>query len=361
MYRAQSPARTESRMECPGTPKKPCRLESAECQTPHIRAKELPAISDVSTACPSSGGYRDLNSGHGLFRQSADLGSIQDATIDPSNPAADFEAFKAFFSSGLADEAMGDWEAPSSFRGGAPGPSASTWALDTCLHTPCGAGSGVSDTKVPTVPHLHAVPRLLRALQQKNIDALMAALTEDPDSATIPFVERDMEPPVCAAVRLRCPAAMVAALLDRGADPGADDMWGNTAMKYLQQSSCLMASSADYVAEVQELLLRHGAKHDVNFEPSVDEFMWEGIFAQWPPGDASDDNHDDSAMSEVSTACPSADEFMWEGTFAQWPPGEGSHLQWSHEQVADLIELESMLSSEPAGGRHDVRAGVISI
>ena len=66
MHREQSPARVAVRVECPGTPRKPHRLETAEFQTPGIRVKELPAVSDVSTACPSSGGFQELDLDLGL-------------------------------------------------------------------------------------------------------------------------------------------------------------------------------------------------------------------------------------------------------------------------------------------------------
>jgi hypothetical protein len=250
----------------------------------------------------------------------------------------DFEAFKAFFHSGPANGTVTDYDAPSISHGGALESKTmnppSVAAMPDCPCTPRGA-TPETDAELPTVPHPHTAPCLLKALQQKDLSALIAALLEDPDSATMPFMEHNVEPPVCAAVRLGCPAVMIAALLERGADPEADDMWGNTAMRHLQRQKCSTASTAEYVAEVEELLLKNGAKHS-NAEPSVDELMLQDTLAQWPetyfwptqPGEASGGIHGAPQLP------------------SEWDP------QFTLEQVEDLARLASWSRSEPVNSKH---------
>merc|ERR1712046_248785 len=103
-----------------------------------------------------------------------------------------------------ADKTITDCDAPSILNRRAPAPNmmhqSVTATPDVCPRILRGAATWASNAEVPTVPHPHAAPCLLEALQKNNLDALMAALTDHPDSATLPFMEHNMEPPVCAAV-----------------------------------------------------------------------------------------------------------------------------------------------------------------
>jgi hypothetical protein len=251
----------------------------------------------------------------------------------------DFEAFKDFFSSGPDERTIANCDNPS-IPDGLASHSQIMHAslapmLDVCPRTPRGTTASVTDTEVPTVPHPHTAPCLLEALQKKDVDALMAALTEDPGSAMMPFMEHNMEPPLCAAVRLRCPADMIAALLERGADPEADDMWGNTAMRHLQQQKSSTTSCAEYVAKVEELLLKQGAKQS-HPELSMDELMLQDTFAQWPKL-----RFGPTQRNEACDGGISAPQFLDE-----W------HLQLTSEQVEDLFHLASWSRSEPAARKH---------
>jgi hypothetical protein len=277
-----------------------------------------------------------LDLGFGAADQHSAFGSVHNTKFDfdilPT--PGDFEAFKAFFCSGPADTTITDCNAPGIVHEAAQGSTMTHLSVatpDACLRTLWGAAT--SGAEVPSVPHPHSAPCLLKALQQQNLDALTTALTEDPDSATIPFIEHNMEPPVCAAVRMRCPAAMVAVLLEFGADPQADDMWGNTAMQHLQRQKRTRASSLEYMAEVEELLLAKGAKLDCNLEPSVDELMLQSALAPWP-SNVLDGVHGSPQLHR------------------EW------HLQWTCEQVEDLAQLENMLRSDPVGSNH--MTGVVS-
>jgi hypothetical protein len=236
---------------------------------------------------------------------------------------SDFESFKAFFHSGPADSAITHCEAATIFDAGAQGSQMMHPSLaplpDTCPCTPHSTASA-TNALVPTVPHRLEAPCLLKALQQNDLDALMAALTEDPDSATMPFMEHNMEPPVCAAVRLCCPAVMIAALLERGADPEADDMWGNTAMQHLQRQKLLTPSCTEHLAEVEGLLLKRGAQHG-NTKSSIDKLMLQGTLAQWPTM-----GFGPMQPGEVSSGIRGAPQL----------PGEWG-MQFTSEQVEDLI------------------------
>jgi len=53
-------------------------------------------------------------------------------------------------------------------------------------------------------------------------------LSADSLVAKTPFWDHDVEPPLCAAVRLRCDTCIVKALLDNDADPEAIDSRGRT-------------------------------------------------------------------------------------------------------------------------------------
>jgi hypothetical protein len=67
---------------------------------------------------------------------------------------------------------------------------------------------------------------LLKALLEKSIDQVSAALLKDPSQAKEPFWDHDCEPPLCCAVRLECSVHIVKLLLDHGADPEATNVRG---------------------------------------------------------------------------------------------------------------------------------------
>jgi len=74
---------------------------------------------------------------------------------------------------------------------------------------------------------------LLRALQQDSIEAVREMCGGDHEVARDPLMESGFEPPLCAAVRLRCGSEVLALLLEHGAEVDATDMNGRTPLAIL--------------------------------------------------------------------------------------------------------------------------------
>ena len=62
---------------------------------------------------------------------------------------------------------------------------------------------------------------------------MRAALAEDSQVAAFPFWDHDVEPPLCAAVRLGCSIEIVSALLEGGAEVDQASMQGKTPLQVL--------------------------------------------------------------------------------------------------------------------------------
>jgi len=69
------------------------------------------------------------------------------------------------------------------------------------------------------------------ALAKNDLVKVCSCLKEDANAATDPFWDHDVEPPLCAAVRLRCDARIIKALLDSDANPEAVDSHGQTPLQ----------------------------------------------------------------------------------------------------------------------------------
>lgn len=76
-------------------------------------------------------------------------------------------------------------------------------------------------------------PRLLHALKQQSLDLVMEALLDDPEAASTPFMDHNVEPPLCAAVRYCCGPEIVQALLLHGAVVDAADINNRTPLALL--------------------------------------------------------------------------------------------------------------------------------
>lgn len=94
-------------------------------------------------------------------------------------------------------------------------------------------------TELPGAPRDTAPPRLLAALRRHSLEEARAALEEDPSAAGTPFVDHGWEPPLCAAVRLGCAAAILALLVERGADASDTDCYKRTPLAILDDNSIL--------------------------------------------------------------------------------------------------------------------------
>jgi len=80
----------------------------------------------------------------------------------------------------------------------------------------------------PRAPCQSKLPPLLKSLAANDLRKVRECLSADSLVANTPFWDHDVEPPLCAAVRLRCDTCIVNALLDNGADPEAIDSCGRT-------------------------------------------------------------------------------------------------------------------------------------
>jgi len=85
----------------------------------------------------------------------------------------------------------------------------------------------------PPAPRRGKPPPLLMALQANDLVKVRSCLAADAEVATVPFWDHDVEPPLCAAVRLRCDSRIVKTLLDSDANPEAMDSIGRTPLKIL--------------------------------------------------------------------------------------------------------------------------------
>lgn len=75
-----------------------------------------------------------------------------------------------------------------------------------------------------------------KALQRNSVDEIRAVLDKTPKAASEPFFDRDFEPPLCCAVRLRCDAGIIQLLVEHGANPKATDKHGLTPYELLQEA-----------------------------------------------------------------------------------------------------------------------------
>uniref|UniRef100_A0A7S4QYZ4 Uncharacterized protein n=1 Tax=Alexandrium monilatum TaxID=311494 RepID=A0A7S4QYZ4_9DINO len=103
-------------------------------------------------------------------------------------------------------------------RCGTPPPALRRPMLVTPPSSPCGGRGG--RTTPPPTRKAAGRPPLLRALQANSIQMAQRVLKADPDAAAgLSWDDSMREPPLCAAVRLKCGAELVQLLMEHGADP----------------------------------------------------------------------------------------------------------------------------------------------
>uniref|UniRef100_A0A7S4QXA3 Uncharacterized protein n=1 Tax=Alexandrium monilatum TaxID=311494 RepID=A0A7S4QXA3_9DINO len=101
---------------------------------------------------------------------------------------------------------------------GTPTPALRQPMFVTPPSSPCG-GRGEHTMPPPSRKAAGRLP-LLRALQANSIQMAQRVLKADPDAAASLLWDDSMrEPPLCAAVRLKCGAELVQLLMEHGADP----------------------------------------------------------------------------------------------------------------------------------------------
>lgn len=119
----------------------------------------------------------------------------------------------------------------------------------------------------------------------QDLEAVRHVLAEEPDSATSPFWDHDVEPPLCAAVRLRCCDAIVSLLLAHGADVNSEDVHGRTPWMIVRASRLRDAQQAlapdfDRFA-VERVLLNAGASSTSSELPSFRVGNVEALDEHW--------------------------------------------------------------------------------
>jgi len=78
----------------------------------------------------------------------------------------------------------------------------------------------------PPAPRRGEPPPLLKALERNDFTEVRLCLNAAADAARFPFWDHDVEPPLCAAVRMGCDQCIIQALLECGADLEAMDSSG---------------------------------------------------------------------------------------------------------------------------------------
>jgi len=174
-------------------------------------------------------------------------------------------------------------------------------ALATPPSTPRRLAEDPTVCKTPPVaPVRSKPPPLLHGIDEPQLRRCGRALLEEPESARTPFWNHDVEPPLCAAVRLFCSAEIISLLLVHGADVNCEDFHGLSPLTVLRSSrlEAAQTSSAqgfDSTA-VEQALLNAGATGAANdgvmmgtpWEQTSAPFLWEsdgGMYLPWalPP------------------------------------------------------------------------------
>jgi len=120
----------------------------------------------------------------------------------------------------------------------------------------------------PDVPNISTAKRgLLGAIACGSIKDIASFLDDDPDAAWMPMFDHNVEPPICAAVRLGCNTQIFDLLIARGADPTIVNKFGKNALEILasrprrkDMPSHMLVKTEEWVRKVGMLLLAAGCK-----------------------------------------------------------------------------------------------------
>lgn len=66
----------------------------------------------------------------------------------------------------------------------------------------------------------------MKAMLSNSVDEVRSVLSDDPEAAQQPMWDDNVEPALCAAVRLKCSPEIIQLLLDNGADVNAQNLAG---------------------------------------------------------------------------------------------------------------------------------------
>ncbi len=218
-------------LETPCLPGKPsC---AAECSTA------------CSTACPSAlstGGFESPDRPAGESRGAKNANFKLSGSSAPLGGS--FAGLRQFFAAGpFADVTLKDVSATESPR------------------TPRTSREHASLHPTPPCAPVHAPPpELLKALNQRCLEAVRLTLESDPEAAQEPFWEHNVEPPLCSAVRLMCCPEIISLLLEHGASVDQRDMYNQTPLMLLHSAGVRrqLDTCPDW-SQIEQLLLDAGA------------------------------------------------------------------------------------------------------
>ena len=97
-------------------------------------------------------------------------------------------------------------------------------------------------------------PKLLRAIELDDTGAIRRALVENPEAASEPFWDHDLEPPLCAAIRCGCRPAIFELLLAHGADASFANIFYQTPVEMLRGDTGPFAAFIRYPADTKRYL-----------------------------------------------------------------------------------------------------------
>jgi len=115
--------------------------------------------------------------------------------------------------------------------------------------------------KTPRAPRQGKSPPLLMALAANDLMQVRACLSVNSLVASTPFWDHDVDTPLCTAVRLRCDACIVKALLDSDADPEAIGVQGRTPLM-MAASLCSELPKPDHLSILWPAFPRLAATED---------------------------------------------------------------------------------------------------
>ena len=96
--------------------------------------------------------------------------------------------------------------------------------------------------------------KLLRAIELDDTGAIRRALVENPEAASEPFWDHDVEPPLCAATRWGCTRPIFELLLAHGADASFANIFNQTPVEMLKGDAGLFAPFVRYQADTKRYL-----------------------------------------------------------------------------------------------------------
>eukprot|EP00928_Gymnodinium_smaydae_P052388 TRINITY_DN3622_c0_g2_i1.p1 TRINITY_DN3622_c0_g2~~TRINITY_DN3622_c0_g2_i1.p1 ORF type:complete len:196 (-),score=21.12 TRINITY_DN3622_c0_g2_i1:30-617(-) len=107
-----------------------------------------------------------------------------------------------------------------------------------------GAAPPIMKPKAPSCPFRSAI-------SSDSADLVQQLLEEDPNQATLPFLDHDWEPPICYAARCACSRDLTSLLIKHGASWEDTDRRGRSAKELFLRATRPMVFRPPYLAELE--------------------------------------------------------------------------------------------------------------